>query len=482
MYSITNRAFILMQLTKGHTITVVIKEIAFGGNAVGMPIDEALKGFITFVSGAVLPDEVAEVKLTKIKKNYLEAELVRIITTDKDRNIPRCKHFGICGGCSLQHVPYTKQLEIKDTFVQDALIKFGGFSKEYIAHIKKPIIACDSPWYYRNKSEYTFESGKAGFHARGNFRTVFDLEECFLQSEIAVAILQCIKDWARVKNISTYDWSTRQGIIKNLVIREGKNTGEILVNLITTQDNFIYEKDFIELIRSNFPQVTSLYRSSVIVRRGFKTVNNEYLLWGKETLTEKLSVGNNSLHFEILPQAFFQPNTLQAEKLYRVTINYAQPTNTDHVLDLFCGTGSIGMFCALSGSRVTGIDLSESAIMNAQKNAEKNNIKNITFYPGDTGKELKKLQEIAQTATILITDPPRAGIEPKTLEKIIGLTIPRWVYVSCNPTTLARDLKIICNAPLINGKKYRLASLSPVDMFPQTFHIETVVLLEQYNP
>ncbi len=467
-----------MQLSKGQIITVVIKEIAFGGDAVGIPTDETLTGCITFVKGGVLPGETAEVSLTRIKKNYLEAQLVKIVTESPSRGAPRCKHFGVCGGCSLQHLSYDKQLEVKDGFVRDALIKFGGFSADYLAEIKKPIIGCDDPWYYRNKTEYSFERGQIGFHPKGQFRDVFELEECFLQSPLAVKIVAAVRAWFKEKNLVTYNSLTHSGCLKNLIIREGKNSGEVLVNLVTTDDQFDNEEDFTELIRTKFPAVTSIYRTVVAVRRGFKTVNTEKLLWGKPTLLETLTVGTAKLNFEILPQAFFQPNTIQAQRLYADAIICAKPDKNDHVLDLFCGTGTIGMFCAQTGCKVTGIDVSDSAIENAHKNALNNGLDQIEFHVGDTGKQLKKLQEKAQTATVLITDPPRSGIDPKTLEKIIALQIPRWVYVSCNPTTLARDLKIACATMLPNGKKYVLKHVQPVDMFPQTYHVETVTLLE----
>lgn len=478
-----------MQVTKGQVITVKIKEIAFGGDAVGLPLDEALKGYITFIKGIVLPTETAEVRITRVKKNFLEAEVVQVTSTSADRDTPRCVHFGSCGGCSLQHLSYEKQLETKDGFVRDALIKFGGFSAEYIAEVKKPIIGCDSPWYYRNKSEFTFEDKNpfkenqlenyAGFHPRGDFRSVFEMQECFLQSELAVAILKAVREWARENKIPFYNSKTHTGVMKNLFVREGKNTGEVLVNLMTTANEFKYDDAFAQMILEKFPQVTSIYRTGVRVERGFKTAQNENLLWGKPTLTETLTVDNHTLSFDILPQAFFQPNTVQAQRLYQEAITGARPGVNDHVLDLFCGTGTIGMFCARTASHVTGIDVSESAIQNAQKNATDNGVTNMQFYVGDTGKQLSKIQQVAQTATILITDPPRNGIEPKTLEKIIALNVPRWVYVSCNPTTLSRDLKIICSTSLPNGKKYKLTYVRPVDMFPQTYHVETVTVLEQ---
>ncbi len=472
-----------MQFSKGLIVQVKIKDIAFGGNAVGNLYgdefnSDELSKLVVFVEGGALIGEIVEVSLTRIKKSFLEARLVNIIEASLERTTPRCKHYSVCGGCSLQHVPYESQLAIKDRFVRDALTKIGGFERDYIESIKQPIIGCESPWYYRNKSEFTFEDEAAGFHPSANYKQVFNVEECFLQSELAIEILDAVRTWAKEKNVSTYSWKTHDGFIKNLVVREGKNTGDVLVNLITTTDSPHYDADFTSMIQSKFKQITSIYRTAVLVKRGFKTVTEEKHLFGKKVLTEKLIVNGKSLEFDILPHAFFQTNSKQAERLYETTVAFAQPESNDHVLDLFCGTGTIGMFCALTGCKVTGIDVSDSAIINAKKNAEHNCMKNIEFHVGDTGKQISKLNEVAKSATVLITDPPRSGIDPKTLEKLIALNISRWVYVSCNPATLARDLKIIVNSQLSNGKKYKLTKVQPVDMFPQTFHVETVTLIE----
>ena len=240
-----------------------------------------------------------------------------------------------------------------------------------------------------------------------------------------------------------------------------------MINLATGGDEFGYDEKFAAMMRENFSNITSLYHTSILQQKGRRTALKEKLLYGKSAFTETLTVNKITLRFEILPQSFFQPNTKQAEILYGKILEFAQPTNGKTALDLFCGTGTIGMFLAKAGTGVTGIDLNSSAIENARANALKNSIQ-AEFICGDVKKILPQLKN---SPDIIITDPPRAGIESKPLESIIALRAPKWIYVSCNPATLARDLKKITAAG------YSIKKIQPVDMFPQTYHIETVAVL-----
>lgn len=467
-----------MQLKKGDIIEVPISDFAFGGVGVGK-IKVGDGDFVVFVEGVIAGD-IVDARLTKIKKQFAEAKFESFVKKSADRIAPRCKHFGYCGGCSLQFYDYAKQLEWKAKVVADSLARIGGFKDLKI----EPIIGCDSPWFYRNKMEYSFgfDNHKPelnlGLHPTGRYQYVFDLEECFLESENSVKILRAVKDWVREKKLSGHDPRTSKGVLKNLVVKEGKNTNETMVNLVTNGKTFALEKEFKDWILGKFPFITSLYRTAVVVERGHKTTIEEFLLAGKEALTETLTVkiGKKTitLNFEIHPQAFFQPNTKQAEILYGKVLEFADPKAEDTILDLFCGTGTIGMFFAKTGARVIGIELSPDAIENAKNNAKTNGIENIQFYCNDITKFFEiKPQSLLPRPSILITDPPRAGIANSALEKILKLNAKKWVYVSCNPTTLARDLKIACE----NG--YKIERVQPVDMFPQTYHIETVCLLRK---
>lgn len=496
-----------MNFKKGEIIELKITDLAFGGAGVGKLVVKKPRtgelfdgkgksvgsGFTIFVKGAV-PGDTIRAKLVKIKKNYAEARLEEILEASVQRILPRCKHFNRCGGCSLQFLDYKNQLKWKEKIVTDSLKQIGGFKNVRI----EPIVGCESPWFYRNKMEYSFgesENGALmlGLHPEQNFKEVFDVEECFLEPPLSVKILRAVRNWCAMQNLRS---NSALGLLRNLVIREGKNTGELMVNLVVSGEKFSLDEEFKNWILAEFPEITSLYCTAIKTQRGHRTVIKEYHLAGRETIAEKLKVrvravgGTKSnctesgstgdsleLKFEILPQAFFQPNTMQAQVLYGKILEFTEissycPAETGacgNALDLFCGTGTIGMFFAKTGIHTIGIEINESAIQNAHENAKLNNIENIEFHCCDV--EKIPLRALNPLPSILITDPPRPGIAQKSLEKILALKIPKWIYVSCNPATLARDLKIACQ----NG--YTLKKIQPVDMFPHTYHIEIICLL-----
>lgn len=504
-----------MNVKKGQLVELTICDLAFGGAGVGKIKMEDGRDFVVFVEGGVPGDKIA-VRIFKAKKQYAEGRIEKILVPSPERITPRCKHFGLCGGCSLQFLNYEDQLKWKEKMVKDALNKNlhadAGDNARRPASIDStdspiaPILGCETPWFYRNKMEYSFGTEASartrhqianvsragatgsetapttvpdltlGLHPKNRFQDVFELEECFLESLKSVEIVKSVRQWARDKKIAPYNPRTNVGILRTLTVREGKNTNELLVNLITNGNTFPEASEFAEWITHLFPEITSLYHTEVTIQRGHRTVVEEHLLKGKPTITETLSItsplGKDTLTFEILPQAFFQTNTHQTQILYEKILELAAPKNTDIVLDLFCGTGTIGMFFAKHVKRVFGIDLNEAAIVNAKENAQHNNLHNIEFLCGDSGKLLK---EIPEKADILITDPPRIGVSPqKSLEMILELAPPKWIYVSCNPTTLARDLGLI-----MQTGKYKISKVQPVDMFPHTYHVETITVLEK---
>jgi len=429
-----------MQYKKGQKIEINIEKLAFGGRGIGHYDNR-----VVFVSDTV-PGDLVECSFTRIKPKFFEAKLVQIKKRSKSRIKPKCKHFETCGGCSWQYLPYKTQLELKEAQVREALEHIGGFKNPIV----KPILGCEEPWFYRNKMEFSFYKNMVGLHPKGYRYEVFDLKECYLESPKIAEILEAVRKFAK------------EGLL-SIVIREGKRTKERLINLIYA-DAKINRDEFVKTMK---PFATSIYITQKIAKRGQKTQLIEEHLHGKPTLKEKMC----DLEFEILPQAFFQPNTLQAEKLYKIVADLGEITSKDIVFDLFCGTGTIGMTIAHQAKMVFGADTNESAIENATKNAKLNKISNIEFFASDAYKTFKELDI---KPNIVIVDPPRSGLSKKLTEKLAKFKIKRIVYVSCNPTTQARDLQIL------KKRGYKLEVTQPVDMAPHTYHIETVAKLT-YN-
>lgn len=442
-----------MQLQKGQSVTVEIEKLAFGGRGIG----ELEDGRKVFVEG-VVPGDRVEASLTKIKKGYAEASLVSVIKKSGLRCDSRCKHFPRCGGCKWQMIPYAEQLKFKEEQVREALEHIGGFENPNV----EPIIGCESEWFYRNKMEFSFgdESKedmevRVGLHPGGRFFDVFDVEECFLLSEKVSELLERIRGFVRKHGFE-------KDFLDSFVVREGKKTGDMMVNLVTTGD-FQQTDEFAEM----FKDMTSVYWSFIRRKRGMPTQRTEHLLAGKPVIRDRIG----DLEFKISPQAFFQPNTNQAEVLYEKALELAGLTGDEIVFDLYCGTGTIGLYCAKHARKVYGLELNESATENARQNAMLNGIDNAEFLCGDVYENILK---IPATPDVVIMDPPRSGVGEKALQKVVDFEPKKIVYVSCNPSTFARDCKFLAE----NG--FNLKTTVPVDMLPHTYHIETVGILLKY--
>lgn len=453
-----------MQLKKGEIITLKIEKLAFGGAGIGK-----WEGRVCFVNDTV-PGDTVEASLTKIKPKMMEARLTRIVEPSPMRVKPRCPHFKECGGCAWQFLPYEKQLEFKESQVRETLQHLGGFSGEEV----RPILGCAEPWNYRNKMEFSFGMSAEGqlmlgLHLPERRYDVFDLKECLLCTPVAAEIVARALEWGQRQKLTVFDNHHEDGLLRNLVIREGKNTGELMVNLVTSENSFPCVESFRELLQGD-ERITSLVWTTVMQRRGTPTWRETKILSGRGAIFEKMRLESGAeLKFEIAPDAFFQPNTFQAEQLYAEALRAAQLTGQETVYDLYCGTGTIGLFCAHRAARVVGIEINKNAIFNARENAERNNIKNAEFFVGDTAKTLA--EQNLSSPDVIIVDPPRAGLEGDTPEQIAALGAKRIVYVSCNPATLTRDAKTLTQ----HG--YKLEYVQPVDMFPHTYHIENVALL-----
>lgn len=452
-------------LRKGEEVELRVDSLAYGGNGVAR-----LDGFVVFVRGG-LPGDLVRARATKVKRGFAEATRTALLEPGPDRVEPPCRHFGTCGGCRFQDYAYERQLDSKHAQVRDALIRLGGFAEPPLA----PIVPARTQYGYRNKLEYSFaasDDGLAlGFHRAGRWDEVVDIEKCLLTTDVGNAIRDTVRGWAREEGLEPYDQETQTGYLRHLVVREGRNTGQALVVLVTAPGER-FDADFlIERLRAH-PEVRSIHwaindQPSEITNLPTK------LLWGDAWIEEEIL----GLRYRLRPNAFMQTNTEMAEVLYALARDAAGLTGQENVFDLYCGTGTIGLALASSAGHVWGVEISEESVACAIENATANDIRNTSFFAGNVGQSLEELRERAGAPDVVVVDPPRAGLAGKALRRTGALEAARIVYVSCNPTTLASDLAV-----LRDEHGYDLLRCTPVDMFPHTPHIESVSLLERVEP
>jgi 23S rRNA (uracil1939-C5)-methyltransferase len=473
------------ELKRGDDVQLEITDAAFEGKAIARH-----EGLVVFVENAV-PGDLVTAKLLKIKKSFAEAKLVRVERPSPLRVEPRCKYFGVCGGCKWQHVDYQAQLRFKQQQVVDAFERIGGFSNIQVSSI----IGADEIYFYRGKMEYSFAEKQwlvetplsiadgqlsneknespifLGLHVPQRYDKVLDIDECHLQSHFSNQILNFTRDFARRNHLNVYDSDRNTGYLRFLVIRESKKKKELMVNLVTFEDRPDVMKQYAAELKSNVDEVTTVVNTMNTKKAQIAFGETEVVYLGNGWIHELL--GNH--HFSISASSFFQTNVAQAEKLYGVVKELGEFKFTDCVYDLYSGTGSIAIFISDAVKEVVGIESVESAIRDAEKNARENGITNCRFLLGDLKERLTKDTEWMSSHPIpdvLIIDPPRNGMHPKVVEEIVAIAPQRIVYVSCNPATQARDVKLLC------AEKYQLMKLQPVDMFPHTYHIENVALLQ----
>jgi len=451
-----------MKPKKGQELELKVSGIAFGGK--GIADNEGFKIFVP----DTCPGDLVRVQTGRVKKNYAEARVLEILKPSELRIDAKCAHFDTCGGCKFQFLDYEKQLEIKKQQVRDAMQRLAGLDPALVTDI----LGCETPWYYRNKMELSFGPGKdedsvmLGFYPPGYHYEVFDLKECHLQSKDMAELVAKVRNWANEKYLNHHDSQRNpEGFLRNFTIREGKNTGERMVILTTTKAPFGDQASFVEL----FDEGVSVYWTTVMQMKGQRTEIETHHLSGPEVLKEtlKLETGEE-LSFDILPLAFFQTNTQQAEKLYSKVIELAALTGEETVFDLYCGTGTIGLFCAHAAKKVVGVEINPFSVKNARNNADQNKIENAKFYCGPVE---KSLEDLTDTPDVVIVDPPRSGLGEKVVQQVAAFDAERIVYVSCNPTTLARDLKAFAELG------YTTEAIQAVDMFPHTAHVECVCRL-----
>jgi 23S rRNA (uracil1939-C5)-methyltransferase len=441
----------------GEEVELRIDSLAYGGNGVGR-----LDGFVVFVRGG-LPGDVVLARATKVKRGFAEATRTALLEQGPDRVAAPCRHFGVCGGCRFQDYAYDRQIAAKEAQVRDALARLGHFSDPPV----ESIVPAVEQYGYRNKLEYSFAPGEEGlvlgFHRAGRWDEVIDVEECLLTTDVGNAIREAVKRWAREEGLEPYDQETGTGYLRHLVMREGRNTGQVLVLLVTAPGER-FDADYLVETLTQFPEVRSVHWA-VNDRPAEVTNLPSRLLWGDESIEEEFC----GLRFRIRPNAFLQTNTAMAERLYGLAREAAQLTGRERAYDLYCGTGTIGLSFASDAESVWGVEISEESVACAIENATLNGIENAHFFAGNVGQSLEELREKAGPPDVVVVDPPRAGLAGKALRRTGALRAPRLVYVSCNPTTLASDLAV-----LRDDFGYTLERCTPVDMFPHTPHIESV--------
>ncbi len=450
--------------------------------AEGKSIATLEDGKVLFVENAI-PGDVVDVRVTKNKKSWAQGKVIKLVTPSPTRIEPFCEHFGVCGGCKWQMVPYEQQIAYKQQQVQDQLTRIGHIELPEM----QPISGSPLQQYYRNKLEFTFSmhryrtheeiiaAGDAiipqqpalGFHAPGLFDKVVEINQCYLQREPTNKLLTVLREYTEKHNLQYYDYRAHAGWLRNVVLRVAR-TGEILVNLVIQHEDKAKRVALLDHLLKEIPEITTLHY----------TINNKvndsihdlevHTYHGKGYIEETLE----DFKFKISPKSFFQTNTYQAENLYRFTRDFAGLTGSETLYDLYCGTGSIGIFCSKGAKKVIGIEVVADAIEDAKLNATANGLDHCLFYAGDVADICTdEFFESHGRPDVIITDPPRAGMHEKLVQQLLRIKAPKVVYVSCNPATQARDLQLLDAA-------YEVTRLQPVDMFPHTHHIENVALLE----
>ncbi len=439
---------------------------ALGSNGEGIG---RIEGYTMFVEGA-LPEEKVKILAVKVRKNFGYGKLLEILEPSPERREPVCPVAKQCGGCQLQHLSYDGQLAYKTKEVQDDLERIGG-----IKNIKvKPALGMDDPWRYRNKAQFPVGKGKEGcsigFYAKRSHR-IIDTEKCFLQNECNDEILLIIRNFLNEFQISLYDEETHQGLVRHILTRIGKNSGEIMVCIVINGKKLPHSDILVKRLK-NIDGIVSIVlnvnkeKTNVIL--GSKIIS----LWGKDTITDSI----DGIQFEISPLSFYQVNPIQTEVLYKKALELADLTGEETVLDLYCGIGTISLFFARKAKKVFGVEIVPEAIADARKNAERNNITNVEFRVGAAEEVIPRLyDENGMKADIVVVDPPRKGCDEKLLQTILKMQPKKIVYVSCNPATLARDLKILADGG------YAAREVQPVDQFCHSTHVEVVCLLSKLH-
>ncbi|MCL2562772.1 MAG: 23S rRNA (uracil(1939)-C(5))-methyltransferase RlmD [Oscillospiraceae bacterium] len=450
-----------MPLTKNTTHTTTIRGYTSDGEGVAR-----IDGQVVFVKGAI-DGETCTVRILRTAKSVAWAKIEAVITPSPHRITPVCPAFGPCGGCDFLHMDYAEELRLKHQRVTDALTRVGGL--DVPVH---PILAAERQTHYRNKAIFTVGDGPVtGFYRRRSHQ-IIPVDTCLIQSESANKAAAALREWMTTYNIQAYTETAHTGLIRNLFVREARSTGKIAVCIVATKGGLPHETALIDTIRRHCPEAASITLcvntkpTNVVLQGNFRT------LWGDDYLTDTLC----GLHFRLSPRSFFQVNPAQAERLYGQALAYADLGGTETVLDLYCGTGTITLLMAKHAKHAVGAEIVPEATRDANENARINGISNAEFILADAAVAAETLKTRGRTPDVVVVDPPRKGLAPEVVEQIAEMMPERIVYVSCDPATLARDLKLFATLG------YGTREVTPVDMFPRCAHVECVAWIAKDPP
>ncbi len=416
-----------------------------------------------------MPGERVKVRLLRKRRGIYSTWLEERLTNSPERSAARCKHFGVCGGCRWQHLGYEKQLALKEERVYKLFESFKSVEKH-------AIIPCDPPWRYRNKMEFSFSQDASGDKFLGlmkpqSKRRVVDLEECHLCSEWMMEATESVRKWWKESEISAYHPPKDAGSLRTLTLREGIRTGDKMVTMtVSGNADFALTQEQINAYVECLGKEVSIFIEIQQIKKGTPTQFYELHLQGATSIREKLIVNDHELEFVVSPKAFFQPNTLQAEKLYARAFELAKIPAQATVLDLYCGTGTLGLFAAKEAKKVIGIELCPEAVLDAKENIQLNKIENVEVHQGDVGQVLGQLS--LEQVDLVIVDPPRAGLDDEAIAQLLSIAADKILYISCNAKSQAENLQ------KLTASRYQLTDLHAVDMFPMTVHCENIAILE----
>ncbi len=440
---------------------ILIERMAHEGQGIGK-----INGLKIFVEGAMI-GEKCRVKITKSKKHYAIAKIIEILKPSLDRITPKCMYANQCGGCHLQYMSYEAQLSFKTSKVKDSLKRIGHIDTEVYE-----TLGMVEPWHYRNKSQYPVgrrnNNVVLGFYENRS-HDIVDLENCLIQHSLIDKVMLTVKDWLEQYHISIYNELSHEGLIRHVVIKVGYKTGVVMAILVANGKEIPFIDRLVKMLGSKIQGFKCLILNVNTKKTNVIMGEENIVLYGRTYIYDYIG----DVKFRISPLSFFQVNSIQMEALYKKTLEYAGLTGSETVIDLYCGIGTISLFLAKKAKRVYGIEVVSQAIDDARINAEINGIDNVGFIEGAAEKVMPKIAERGIKPDVIVVDPPRRGCDEKTLEAIARVSPDRVVYVSCNPATLARDLRYL------EDRGYKTEEVQPVDMFPQTHHVECVIKIQR---